>query len=93
MFEKKKKREDNLESVFNALDRGPVSSFIKDNQGWIECCARCHTTVHILIMLDDGKREKACPKCLVITKDRGNDGGNTPKVVTPLGNRIKRYLK
>ena len=89
---RKRRVENNLESVFRCIDRGAVSSFSTGNVTWIECCARCHATVHIIIMAD-GKREKACPRCLVITRGGGGDG-RQPQAPRPVvTNRITRYLR
>ena len=95
MFRRRKK--DDLESTFECIDRGPVSSWSKGQGSWIECCRRCSATVHIVIM-PNGKREKACPVCLTICAPRddsdGGGGGDKPKAPRPnMPNRITRYLK
>ncbi len=65
MFKKKKEQKSDdrneLEKELDCRDRGEVRS----GGGTITTCTRCKSTVHVVI-LKDGKREIACPICLLV---------------------------
>lgn len=53
-------------------DRGPVSNNSDGITSWHNACSLCSSRAHVVI-LANGERKLACPKCLLILKEKDQE--------------------